>query len=150
MACPCHAFSRLFMKIVHGDCGHIKARWDNHQNCLSCSSCSRLSTCSTCSRWSEETWILVDRRRKYSTRRSVMRKKKQNQKKRLAVNSDPSDDNSFDGSITPPGYTAKGCCVRPKCKSASHWSPVNQALGIYHWSTRHRSTSHQSSSHHSF
>ena len=32
--CLCHAFLWLFMKIVHGICGYIKAPWDNHQNCL--------------------------------------------------------------------------------------------------------------------
>ena len=37
----------------------------------------------------------------------TVRKKKQN-KKRLAVNSDASEDNSFDGSTTPQGYTARG------------------------------------------
>ena len=36
---------------VRGVCGHIKASWDNHSNCLSCSSCSRLSTCSVCKTW---------------------------------------------------------------------------------------------------
>ena len=41
MACPSHELSQLFMKIVCGNWGHIKARWDNHLNCLSCSSCSR-------------------------------------------------------------------------------------------------------------
>ena len=80
------------MKTVHGDCGHIKAWWDNHHNCLSCSSCSRLSTCSTCSLWSEKIWILADRRCTYSAK-SVMRKKKQN-KKRQVVESDASEDNS--------------------------------------------------------
>ena len=34
--------------------------------------------------------------------------RKKNKKKRLAVNSDPSDDNSYDGSTTPQGYTARG------------------------------------------
>ena len=41
-SCPCYEFSRLVMKIVHRDCGHIKSRWDNHHNCLKRSSCSRL------------------------------------------------------------------------------------------------------------
>ena len=72
-----------------GDCWNIKARWDNHQNCLSSSSCSRLSTCSTSSRWSEKTWTLAEKRRTYSAR-SVMRKKKQYKRKRLAVDSGPS------------------------------------------------------------
>ena len=59
--CPCHEFSQLVMKIGRDDCGHIKARWDNHHNCLKCSSCSRLSTCSICSTWSEEIWTLADK-----------------------------------------------------------------------------------------
>ena len=45
---PCHTFSRLLMTTIRGVCGHIKASWDNHSNCLSCSSCSMLSTCSVC------------------------------------------------------------------------------------------------------
>ena len=83
------------MKIVLGSCGHIKARLDNHHNCLKCSSCSKLSTCSTCSSWSEQTWLLAERRRTYSARRPLVTRKRQNKKKRLAINSDLSDDNSF-------------------------------------------------------
>ena len=57
-------------KIVPGDCGHIKAQWDNHHSCLKCSSCSRLSTCCTCSTWSEETWILADKCCMYASKKS--------------------------------------------------------------------------------
>ena len=95
------------MKIIHGNCGH-KVRWDNHLNCFSCSSCSRLSTCSTCSNWSENTWILADKRRIYSSRKSVMTKKRHNKQKKQIVISDLSDDNSVDGNTTPWGYTARG------------------------------------------
>ena len=28
ITCPCHAFSQLLMKIVSGDCGHIRAWWE--------------------------------------------------------------------------------------------------------------------------
>ena len=83
IACPCHTFSRLFMKIVHGVCGHIKARWDNHQSCLSCPSCCRLSTCSSCSHWSESVWVLSDKKI-HATRKSVMTKKRHNKKKQIA------------------------------------------------------------------
>ena len=69
IACPCHEISWVFMKIICGDYGHIKARWDNHHNCLKCSSCSRLLTCSTCSTWSEETWILADKHRTYISKK---------------------------------------------------------------------------------
>ena len=109
VACPCHEFSRFFMKIICGDYGHIKTRWDNHHNCLKCSSCSRLSTCSTCSTWSEEIWSLADKRRTYAARKSVMTRKRQNKKRRkTGRHSDLSDDFSIDGSITSQGYTARG------------------------------------------
>ena len=45
----------------------------------------------------------------YSARKSVMAKKQNKKKRRLAV-SDSSDDKSLDGSTTPQGYTAG---VRP-------------------------------------
>ena len=44
----------------------------------------------------------------YSARKSLIAKKKQNKKKRKLAVSDPSDDNSLDGSTTPQGYTARG------------------------------------------
>ena len=33
---------------IRGDCGHLKAMWDNHTNCLSC---SRYSTVLVCKNW---------------------------------------------------------------------------------------------------
>ena len=105
--CPCYELSRLFTKIVHDDCGHINMRWDNHNNCLKCSSCSRLLTCSTCSTWSEETWILADRRHRQAARKSVMTRKRQNKKKRRPAFSDLSDDNTLDGNTNPHGFTAR-------------------------------------------
>ena len=159
IACPCHEISRLFINIVRGDCGHLKPRWDNHHNCLKCSSCSRLSTCSSCCTRSEETWILADNRRKYAARKSVMTRKRQNIKKRLAVTSDLSDDNTIDGSTTPQAYTARGRTHQggfysdAKCiqsvslpvtthRITAHWSTTHQSTS--HWSASHRSTKHQS------
>ena len=118
------------MKIVCGNCGHIEARWDNHHNYLKYSSCLMLSTCSTCSTWSEETWVLADKRCIYAARTSVMTRKRQNKKKRLAVASDLSDDNTFDGITTPQGYTARGRTLQggvysdAECKSTRDRSPV--------------------------
>ena len=148
-------------------------RWDNRHNCLKCSSCSRLSTCSTCSTRSEETWILADKRRTYIAGKSVMTRKRQNKKKRLAVTSDLSDDSTIDGSTTPQGYTARDRthqgglysdaeCIQSESPrvisqpeapvnqstsdwSASHWSTKHRA--VFHWSTRHWATSHCSSHH---
>ena len=142
------------MKIVRGDCEHIKARWDTYHSCLKCSSCSRLWTCSTCSTWSEETWILADKRRTYTARKSVMTRKRQNKKKRLAVTSDLSDDNTIDESTTPQCYTARGRPHQDGCYSdaeciqsvnppvTGHQLPVNQARTTSHRSARHRSTRH--------
>ena len=146
----CDFSRRLFM----GDCGHIKVQWDNRHNCLKCSSCSRLSTCSTCSTWSEETWILADKRRTYIARKSVMTRKRQNKKKRLAVTSDLSDDNTIDGSTTPQGYTARDRthqgglysdaeCIQSESPrvTSQPGALVNQSTSDWsasHWSTRHR------------
>ena len=147
------------MKIVCGDCGHIKPWWDNHQSFLSCSSCSRLSTCSTCSLWSEKILVIADKRRIHSARKSVMRRKKQN-KKRQVVQSDACEDNSFlDGNTTPQGYTAGSKThqgddnmgaestrsISPP--GTSYHLPVNQALVNRHQSTSHRSARHRSTSH---
>ena len=69
-----------------------------------------------------------------------MAKKKQNKKKRrLAINSDPSDNNSLDGSITPQAYTVRRknhqggdysdaeCIWSVNPPITGHESPVNQA-----------------------
>ena len=90
-----------------GDCGHIKARWDNHYSCLSCTSCSRFSTCYICSQWSDDIWILAEERRLHATRRSVMTNRRQNKKKNRNV-SDLFDTISLDGSTTQHGFTARG------------------------------------------
>ena len=136
------------MKIIRGNCGHIKARWDNHLNCLSCSSCSRLSTCSVGSNWSENTGILVVKKRTYSSRTSVMTKKRPNKQKKQIVVSDPSDDKSVDGNTTPQGFTAR---VRTHpggfLMGAIGTQTVLSPPVTNHQSTRHWSTSHQSASH---
>ena len=121
---PCPVFSRLFIKIVRGICGHIKVRGDNHPSCLSCS-CFRLWTCSTCSLWSEKIWVLAGKRRTYSARKSAMRKKKQ-MKKRYVVGSDESEENSFlDGSTTSQGLMPG---VRPiGAGGKTHWGPASVA-----------------------
>ena len=56
---PYHTFWWLLMMTIQGVCGHIKASWDNHSNCLSCSSCSRLSTCLVCNTWTSAVWDLL-------------------------------------------------------------------------------------------
>ena len=129
----CHTFSRPFMSIVRGVCGHIKASWDNHSKCLSFSSYSRLSTCWICNNWTENTWDLAEL---YSARISTMKRKLA--KKKKVVQSD-SDDNSFNDGITiPQGFTAGG----------KHHLGGNStdAIGIHSVSNCHQSpdTRHQS------
>ena len=93
------------MMIVRDNCGHIKAQWDNHDECLKCSSCSRESTCSTCISWSNKIWKLADKRRTYSSRKWVMKKK---HNKKQQVLSDSSDENLVDRITTPHGPSAWG------------------------------------------
>ena len=64
------------MTVHHGECGHIKLHWDNHNKCIKCSHCSRESTCSTCSSWLDSTWKLSEKRRTYTSRKWVMSKKR--------------------------------------------------------------------------
>ena len=89
----------------YGDCGHIKARLDNHYCCLSSTSCSRFSTCYICSNWSDDIWILAEKTSRY--KKISYDKYKKNKKKNRNV-SDPSDTISLDGSTAPHGFTARG------------------------------------------
>ena len=159
IAFPCHTFLWLSMPIVCGICGHIKAWWDNHPNCLSCSSCSRLSTCSTCNLWSEKIWDLADKKRLYSARKSTMRKKKQT-KKRSCLFRRVWRQLFLDGGTTPHGFTAGGKIHRggnymgaggTQSMSTRHCLPVtrHQAPVSFtrHWSTRHLATYHRSTRH---
>ena len=95
------------MNYSRGDCGHIKAQWDNHYSYLSCTSCSRISTCFICSQWSDDVWILAEKRRLHATRRPVMTNRRQNIEKNRNV-SDSSDTISLDGKTILHGFTARG------------------------------------------
>ena len=135
------------MHYSRGDCGHIKARWDSHHSCLSCSSCSRNSTYYICSQWSDDVWILAEKRT-HAMRRSVMMKKRDNKTKKKNV-PDPSDTISIDGSAAPHGFTARD---RTHLGGSQMQMISNRAIsppGTSHQSTRHPSTSHQSSRHRS-
>ena len=146
---PCHTFSQLLMTIIRGICGHIKASWDNHSNCLSYSSCSRLSMCSVCETWTADVWDLADRHRLYSSRRSTVTWKRLAKKKKV-VQLDWSDDSSTrDGITTPHGSTDGG---RPHIggiftdgrsihslpgTSHLHQAPANQSPVSGHPGTHH-------------
>ena len=127
------------MTIIHGECGHIKARWDNHDKCLRCTSCSRESTRSKCISWTNKTWKLAEKRRTYSSRNWVMKKK---HNKKQQVLSDSSDENLVNGITTPHGPAARGRTYlggnfKGTCTQGSASPPA----------TCHRSTGHQSFTH---
>ena len=129
------------MHFTRGNCGHLKAKWDNHPSCLSCTACTRISPCSICSFWTDKVWNLAEKRCLHATRKSVMtqRRKQKKSKKTKKSQSDLSDSGTFDGSTVPPSYTARGRThqggspgdrVRPGIKSTSQpliQSPVNQS-----------------------
>ena len=124
----CHTVSRLLTLSFRGDCGHLKASWNNHINCLSGFSCSRYSTCLVCEKWIGSIWKLADTRRLYCSRRSAMTKAKTSSKKKKEFSSDLSEDISLkDNGITAPhGFTAGG---RPRYGGGSkNWHTIQSVI----------------------
>ena len=62
------------MPQIRGSCGHLKGSYGNHSSCLNCSGCFRSNCCLVCHSWSNSTWSLVGRRRRFRDRQ--MGKKK--------------------------------------------------------------------------
>ena len=102
-------FPRQLMHFAHGNCGHLKAKWDTHLSCLTCNSCTRISPCYICSSWTEKVWNLAERRL-HATRKSVMtqKRKQKKSKKSKKSQSDMSDNGTVDGSTAPHSFTARG------------------------------------------
>ena len=128
----CHEILRLLMKSIHGNCGHIRVRWDNHYYCLSWSSCSRSSTCSACNQWSQSVWLLAKKRRLHAMRKSVMTNRRHH-KKRKQNASDPSDSISLDRALPHMALLPEAGPIKvasqwywklPVFKPTSHRSPV--------------------------
>ena len=63
------------MHFTRGNCGHLKAKRDNHPSCISCTACQRLSLCFTCSIWTKKVWDLAEKRLSYSQIRDDTEKK---------------------------------------------------------------------------
>ena len=101
--------------------------------------CSRISTCYICSQWSDNVWILAEKRRTHATRRSIMTKKRDSKTKKRNV-PDLSDTISIDGSTAPHGFTARG-------RTHLGGQPYGIVFQQGNKSTSHRSTSHRSTSH---
>ena len=129
------------MHFAHGNCGHLKAKWDTHLSCLTCNSCTRISPCYICSSWTEKVWNLAERRRLHATRKSVMtqKRKQKKSKKSKKSQSDMSDNGTVDGSTAPHSFTARGRTHQGGSLAdlesdralsppvTSHQSPVNQS-----------------------
>ena len=139
------------MHFARGNCGHLKAKWDNHPSSLSYTACTRISPSSICSSWTDEVWNLAEKRRLYATRKYFMtqRRKQKKSKKTKKSQSDLSDSGTFDGSTAPQSYTARGrthqggslgdlksdralsppVTSQPVIQSLVNQSPVNQSPG---------------------
>ena len=126
------------MHFARGNCGHLKAKWDNHPSCLSCTACLGVSPCSICSIWTNKVWNLAENRRLHATQKSVMTQKRRQKKskKTKKSQSDLSDNGFFDGSTAPLSYTARGRTHQGgspgdlesnRALSTSHQSPVIQS-----------------------
>ena len=59
---------------VRGDCGHLKASYDNHTDCRRCcvakqNDCSQSNPCEVSSHWSQDTWRTLSSARSYASRK---------------------------------------------------------------------------------
>ena len=59
---------------VRGDCGHLKALYDNHSDCRRCcvkerGDCSASNPCDVSSQWSDSTWKKTQSMRSYASKR---------------------------------------------------------------------------------
>ena len=124
------------MHFAHGNCGHLKAKWDTHLSCLTCNSCTRISPCYICSSWTEKVWNLAERRRLHATRKSVItqKRKQKKSKKSKKSQSDMSDNGTVDGSTASHSYTARGRTHQGGSPADLEWPGTKP--------TSHRSSSH--------
>ena len=134
------------MHFAHGNCGHLKAKWDTHLSCLTCNSCTRISPCYICSSWTEKVWNLAERRRLHATRKSVMtqKRKQKKSKKSKKSQSDMSDNGTVDGSTAPHSFTAWG-----RTHQGGSLADLESDRALSPPVTSHRSFSHQSTNHQS-
>ena len=70
----------LSMSQTRGSCGHLKGSYDNHSSCLNCSGCFRSSCCSVSQLWPNSTWSMVTKRRRFSDRQKMAKKKEEKAK----------------------------------------------------------------------
>ena len=104
------------MPQIRGDCGHLKAAFDNHPDCLSCALCSRDKPCEFCSSWSSSVWSLVLKKRSYRYKMAKSKKtKRSNQsssfvkrtQSQVLVTSDSQVSNDLDGESSSRGRSSK-------------------------------------------
>ena len=102
----------LSMPQIRGSCGHLKGSYDNHSSCLNCSGCFRSNCCSVCDSWSDSTWSLVGRRRRFRDRqmgktKDAKVKERKISSSRKSSSSRPSLQQTV-ARADPPGSTADG------------------------------------------
>ena len=102
----------LSMPQIRGSCGHLKGSYDNHNSCLNCSGCFRSNCCSVCHSWSNWTWSLVERRRRFRDRqkgktKDAKVKERKNSASRNSSSSRPGLEQTV-ARVDPPGSTADG------------------------------------------
>ena len=106
-------FAPFRMPQIRGDCGHLKAAFDTHPDCLSCALCSRDKPCEFCSSWSSSVWSLVLKKRSYRYKMAKSKKtKRSNQsssfvkrtQSQVLVTSDSQVGNDLDGSSATEAY----------------------------------------------
>ena len=111
----------LSMPRTRGTCGHLKGSYDNHSSCLNCSGCFRSNCCSVCQAWSDSTWSLVGRRRRFCDR-SMGKTGKEAKVKKPKNSASRNSSSSRQGleqtvaRVDPPGSTVDG---RPDYDAAS-------------------------------
>ena len=102
----------LSMPQIRGSCGHLKGCYDNHSSCLNCLGCFRSNCCSVCHSWSDSTWSLVGRRRRFRDRqmsktKEAKVKERRNSASRNSSSSRPGLEQTV-AQVDPPGSTADG------------------------------------------
>ena len=98
----------LSMPQIRGSCGHLKGSYDNHSSCLNCSGCFRSNCCSVCHSWSDSTWSLVGRRRRFRDRQMGKTKDAKVKERKNSASRNSSSSRLAVARVEPPGSTADG------------------------------------------
>ena len=114
------------MSQVHGNCGHLKASWDNHPRCFACSRSSFQSRCQICKLWPSSICTLASNRRAYIQRKVAKGKKKMGKKgassrDTVSKTVEGSNDNRQPGSGTVSGQSQSENSSQTKSASGANY-----------------------------